>query len=47
MPYYSFGAGVIYRKDLFDKYGIKEFPKTVEGLEEAMKTVKAGLEATA
>jgi ABC-type glycerol-3-phosphate transport system substrate-binding protein len=44
LPYYSFGAGVIYRKDIFEKYGITEFPTTVEGLEEAMRTIKAGLE---
>ena len=30
LPYYSFGAGVIYRKDIFDKYGITAFPKTTE-----------------
>ncbi len=45
LPYYSFGAGVIYRKDLFDKYGIDEFPGTVAELEEVLRTIKAGLEA--
>lgn len=45
LPYYSFGAGVIYRKDIFDRYGITEFPTTVEGMEEALATIKAGLEA--
>lgn len=45
LPYYSFGAGVVYRKDIFDKYGITEFPKTTEGLEAALKTVKEGLAA--
>jgi len=45
LPYYSFGAGVIYRKDIFDKYGITEFPKTTAEMEEALKTIKAGLEA--
>ena len=43
LPYYSFGAGVIYRKDLFDKYGIAEFPKTTEDLEKALQTIKDGL----
>ena len=43
LPYYSFGAGVIYRKDLFDKYGIAEFPKTTEELEKALQTIKDGL----
>lgn len=43
LPYYSFGAGVIYRKDLFDKYGIGEFPKTTEELEKALQTIKDGL----
>lgn len=45
LPYYSFGAGVIYRKDIFEKYGITEFPKTTESLAEALNTVKAGLQA--
>lgn len=44
LPYYSFGGGVIYRKDIFEKYGITEFPTTTEGVEEALKTIKAGLE---
>lgn len=43
LPYYSFGAGVVYRKDIFDKYGITEFPKTTEGLEKALQTIKDGL----
>ncbi len=43
LPYYSFGAGVIYRKDIFDKYGITEFPKTTEELEKALQTIKDGL----
>lgn len=43
LPYYSFGAGVVYRKDIFDKYGITEFPKTTEGLETALQTIKDGL----
>lgn len=43
LPYYSFGAGVLYRKDIFDKYGITSFPKTTEELEKALQTVKDGL----
>ncbi|MDB5524755.1 MAG: sugar transporter substrate-binding protein [Rhizobium sp.] len=43
LPYYSFGAGVVYRKDIFDKYGIKEFPKTMSDMEKALQTVKDGL----
>lgn len=43
LPYYSFGSGAVYRKDIFDKYGIKEFPKTTEELETALKTIKEGL----
>ena len=45
LPYYSFGAGAVYRKDIFDKYGITEFPKTTEGLEKALQTIKDGLAA--
>lgn len=45
LPYYSFGAGVIYRQDIFERYGITEFPSTTAGLEEALATIKAGLEA--
>lgn len=44
LPYYSFGGGVIYRKDIFEKYGLSEFPKTTEGVEEALAIIKAGLE---
>lgn len=43
LPYYSFGAGVVYRKDIFDKYGIGAFPKTTSDLETALQTVKDGL----
>lgn len=43
LPYYSFGPGVVYRKDIFDKYGITTFPKTTEEMEAALKTIKAGL----
>lgn len=45
LPYYSFGSGVVYRKDIFDKYGITEFPKTTEGLEDALQKIKEGLAA--
>lgn len=45
LPYYSFGAGVVYRKDIFDKYGITEFPKTTEEMEAALLKVKDGLAA--
>ena len=45
LPYYSFGAGVIYRKDIFDRYGITAFPATTMELEKALETIKAGLEA--
>lgn len=42
LPYYSFGAGVIYRKDIFDRYGITEFPKTIDEMDAALKTIKEG-----
>ena len=45
LPYYSFGAGVIYRRDIFDRYGIGDFPATTAELEDALATIKAGLEA--
>lgn len=45
LPYYSFGAGVIYREDIFERYGIEEFPTTTEGLEAALQTIKDGLAA--
>jgi sorbitol/mannitol transport system substrate-binding protein len=45
LPYYSFGAGVIYRRDIFERYGITEFPTTTEGLEQALQTIKDGLAA--
>ncbi|WP_306119867.1 MULTISPECIES: extracellular solute-binding protein [unclassified Roseitalea] len=44
LPYYSFGAGVIYRQDIFDKYGIEAFPATTAELEDVLATIKAGLE---
>src|SRR5262249_5222147 len=43
LPYYSFGAGVIYRKDLFDKYGITSFPKTTEEMNQPRRPTKEGL----
>lgn len=45
LPYYSFGAGVIYRKDIFEKYGIDEFPATTAELATVLETIKVGLEA--
>lgn len=42
LPYYSFGAGVIYRRDIFERYGITEFPTTTEELEAALQTIKDG-----
>lgn len=45
LPYYSFGAGVIYRKDIFERYGITTFPTTTEEMEAVLTTIKAGLEA--
>jgi ABC-type glycerol-3-phosphate transport system substrate-binding protein len=45
LPYYSFGAGAVYRKDLFDKYGISEFPKTTEEMATVLQTLKDGFAA--
>ena len=45
LPYYSFGAGVIYRQDIFEAYGIESFPETMAELEEVLRTIQAGLEA--
>lgn len=45
LPYYSFGAGAVYRKDLFEKYGITEFPKTTEDMEAVLQTLKDGFAA--
>ncbi|NOX60703.1 MAG: sugar ABC transporter substrate-binding protein [Chloroflexi bacterium] len=44
LPYYSFGPGMIYRTDLFEKYGV-EPPKTMDELYQVLETLKAGLEA--
>jgi ABC-type glycerol-3-phosphate transport system substrate-binding protein len=41
LPYYSFGAGVMYRKDLFDRYGLTA-PKTTDALMEVLAKLKAG-----
>lgn len=42
LPYYSFGAGVMYRKDLFDKYGLTP-PKDADELYEVLEALKSGL----
>lgn len=45
LPYYSFGPGVIYRKDLFEKYDA-ELPKdnwTTDDLEIALEKISDGL----
>ena len=44
MSYYAFGPGMIYRKDIFDRYGAS-VPTTMVEFEEAMATIKAGLAA--
>jgi sorbitol/mannitol transport system substrate-binding protein len=41
LPYYSFGAGIMYRKDIFDKYGLKP-PKTTDELIDVLKKLKEG-----
>jgi ABC-type glycerol-3-phosphate transport system substrate-binding protein len=43
LPYYSFGAGIMYRKDLFDKYGLKP-PKTTDELYEVLEKLKRGFQ---
>lgn len=42
LPYYSFGAGVMYRKDIFDKYGVKP-PKTSDELYDVLGKLQEGL----
>jgi len=42
LPYYSFGAGIIYRKDIFDRYGLTP-PKTSEELYQVLEKLKSGL----
>ncbi len=44
LPYYSFGPGMIYRTDLFEKYGL-EPPTTIDELYEVLEALKQGLEA--
>jgi len=43
LPYYSFGAGMMCRMDLFEKYGLKP-PKTTDELIDVLKKLKQGLE---
>ncbi len=44
LSYYSFGPGIIYRTDLFDRYGI-EVPTTTDELSTALEQLKTGFEA--
>ena len=44
LPYYSFGPGMIYRTDIFEKYGVKP-PKTIDELYTVLETIKNGLAA--
>lgn len=44
MSYYAFGPGMIYREDLFERYGVA-VPTTMEEFEAALATLKAGLAA--
>ncbi len=41
LPYYSFGAGIMYRKDIFDRYGLKP-PKNTEELFSVLEKLKRG-----
>jgi len=43
LPYYSFGAGMLYREDIFDKYGLSA-PETTEELVDVLQALKEGLE---
>lgn len=43
LPYYSFGAGIMYRKDMFDRYGLKP-PKTTDELMDVLEKLKSGFE---
>lgn len=46
MPYAFEGSGILYNKDLFAQAGITEFPKTLDGLEEAaIKLQEHGIQA--
>ena len=42
LPYYSFGPGIIYRRDLAEKYGASMGPTTSE-LEQGLRRIKEGL----
>jgi sorbitol/mannitol transport system substrate-binding protein len=42
LPYYSFGPGMIYRTDIFQKYGVTP-PKTIDELYNVLETIKQGL----
>lgn len=42
LSYYAFGPGIIYRTDLFEKYGA-QVPTTIAELETALQTIKDGL----
>ncbi|MFQ5796206.1 MAG: ABC transporter substrate-binding protein, partial [Candidatus Bipolaricaulia bacterium] len=42
LPYYSFGAGIMYRKDLFDRYGLTP-PETTDDLMNVLEGLKQGL----
>ena len=39
LPYYSFAAGMIYRKDIFDRYGLT-VPTTTDELVQVLQTLK-------
>lgn len=43
LPYYSFGAGIMYRKDIFDRYGLVP-PTTTEELFDVLEALKQGFE---
>lgn len=44
MPYFSFGPGMIYRKDIFEQYGV-EPPTTIDELYTVLETLKQGFAA--
>ncbi len=44
LPYFSFGPGMIYRTDIFEKYGV-EPPTTVDELYTVLETLKQGFAA--
>ncbi|MEM1574246.1 MAG: sugar ABC transporter substrate-binding protein [Candidatus Methanomethylicaceae archaeon] len=43
LPYYSFGPAIMYREDLFKKYGVS-IPRTIDELFEACEKLKQGFE---